>query len=266
MRSAAIAIVSAMSVTALAQAAQTGATIPDFSGFWQHTPIAEYEAVAGQPGPVWDVKHPLSPTYLQVTLEGNPDNPILQPWAAAEVRRRAMEAAAGRPVPSPQEVCQPSGVPNVITLPAPLLLLQQPAKVVMLYQRDHQLRTVRLNVPHSRNPKPSWYGESVGHYDGDTLVIDTIGMNDKTPVDIFGTPHTDALHVVERYRLIEGGRQMEVVFTVTDAKAFTAPWTARMVYGRANVTELAEEACAENNLDVVSKMQYPIPEETKRVF
>ena len=57
--------------------------IPDFSGSWQHTPIAEFEAVAGEPGPVWDLKHPLSPTNFQVTLEGNPDNPILQPWAAA---------------------------------------------------------------------------------------------------------------------------------------------------------------------------------------
>ncbi len=62
-------------------------------------------------------------------------------------------------------------------------------------------------------------------------MIDTIGMNDKTPVDIFGTPHTDALHVVERYRLIDDGKQLEVVFTVEDARAFTTPWTGRMVYG-----------------------------------
>ncbi len=266
MRIGTYAIVSALSLTAFAAPAQTPAASPDLSGFWQHTPIAEFEAVPGQPGPVWDLKHPLSPTYLQVTLEGNPDNPILQPWAAAEVRRRTQAAAAGMPVPSPQEVCQPSGVPNVITLPAPVLILQQPAKVAILYQRDHQTRFVRLNAQHSRNPKPSWYGESVGHYEGDTLVIDTIGMNDKTPVDIFGTPHSDALHVVERYRLINEGKQMEVVFTVTDAKAFTAPWTARMVYGRSPATEIAEEACAENNIDAVTKEQYPIPEATKQVF
>jgi hypothetical protein len=232
---------------------------PDLSGFWQHTPIAEYEAVPNRPGPVFDRKHPLSPTNFQVALEGNHDNPILHPWAAAEVKKRADAANAGRPMPTPQEVCQHSGVPNVITLPAPVLFIQQPKQVLILYQRDHQVRRIHMDVPHSPNPKLSWYGESVGHYEGDTLVVDTIGMNDKTPVDIFGTPHTNSLHVVERYRLIDGGKQLEVVFTVDDAGAFTTPWTARMVYGRSNARKLTEEVCAENNLDVVTKEIYPIP-------
>jgi hypothetical protein len=169
-------------------------------------------------------------------------------------------------VPSPQELCQPSGVPNILTLPAPVTLLQLPDKVVIVHQRDHQVRHVRLNVPHSANPKPSWYGESVGHYEGDTLVVDTIAMNDKTPVDILGTPHSDALHVVERYRVINGGRQMEIVFHVDDAKAFAMPWAGRIVYGRSNAAEIAEEACAENNLDVLTKRPYPIPEAARADF
>ena len=97
-------------------------------------------------------------------------------------------------------------------------------------------------------------------------MVDTIGMNDKTPVDIFGTPHTDALHMVERYRLIDDGKQLEVTFAVEDPRAFTAPWTARMVYGRSNARELTEEACAENNLDVVTKEMYPIPTAAKPDF
>jgi hypothetical protein len=242
------------------------ARIPDLSGFWQHTPIAEYEAVPNHPGPVFDRKHPLSPTNFQVALEGNHDNPILQPWAAAEVKRRADAANAGKPLPTPQEVCQHSGVPNVITLPAPVLFIQQPHQVLILYQRDHQVRRIHMDVPHSPNHKLSWYGESVGRYEGDTLVVDTIRMNDKTPVDIFGTPHTTALHVVERYRLIDGGKQLEVVFTVDDAGAFTTQWTARMVYGRSNARELTEEVCAENNLDVVTKEIYPIPTATTPDF
>ena len=177
-----------------------------------------------------------------------------------------MAAASGRPVPSPQEVCEPSGVPNVVTLPAPVQFLQLPDKVVILYQRDHQVRHVYLNAEHSRAPKPSWYGESVGRYEGDTLVIDTIAMNDKTPVDIFGTPHTAALHVVERYRLIGGGKELEAVFRVEDGGAFTEPWTARMVYTRANIPALIEEVCAENNLDVVTKEIYPIPTASKPDF
>jgi hypothetical protein len=75
----------------------------------------------------------------------------------------------------------------------------------MLHQHDNDVRRIHLNVPHSANVKPSWYGESVGHYEGDTLVVDTIGLNDKTFVDNFRTPHSDKLHVVERYRLVEGG-------------------------------------------------------------
>lgn len=121
----------AVAFLALAGAAQSvPSETPDFSGFWQHTPIAEYEAVPGKPGPVWDQKHPLSPTNFQVTLEGNYDNPILQPWTAAEVRKHTEAAHAGTPIPTPQEECQPSGVPNVITLPAPVQFIQQPISAI----------------------------------------------------------------------------------------------------------------------------------------
>lgn len=258
-------LLAAVAILALADAAQSAPSrTPDLSGLWQHTPIAEYQAVPGKPGPVFDRKHPLSPTDFQVALEGNHDNPILQPWTAMEVRKRADAAHAGAPMPTPQEVCQPSGVPNVITLPAPVLFIQQPKQVLILYQRDHQVRRIHLNVAHSATAKASWYGDSVGHYEGDTLVVDTVGMNDRTPVDIFGTPHTDALHVVERYRLVDDGKQLEVVFTVEDPRAFTTPWTAR--YGRSNAQALTEEACAENNLDVVTKEQYPIPVESNPGF
>src|SRR2546421_509944 len=81
--------------------------------------------------------------------------------------------------------------------------------VRILAQHDGDVRRVYMNVPHSANVKPSWYGESVGHYEGGTLVIDTIGLNDKTFVDNFRTPHSEKLHVVERYRLIEDGKRLE---------------------------------------------------------
>ena len=146
-------------VLLLARAAESAPSgTPDFSGFWQHTPIAEFEAVPGKPGPVFDRKHPLSPTDFQVALEGNHDNPILQAWTAAELRKRADAAHAGAPMPSPQEVCEPSGVPNVITLPAPVLFIQRPNQVMILYQRDHQVRRIHMNVPHPANARPSWYG------------------------------------------------------------------------------------------------------------
>ena len=129
------------------------AAVPDLSGYWQHTPLAEYEAVPGQPAPVWDRKHPIDLTDFSIAWECNADNPILRPATADAVRRHTAAALSGRPDPSPQEVCRPSGVPNVITLPAPVTFLQQPGKVTILYQRDHQVRqdrkSTRLNSSHT---------------------------------------------------------------------------------------------------------------------
>jgi hypothetical protein len=101
-------------------------------------------------------------------------------------------------------------------------------------------------VRHAKNPKPSWYGESVGHYEGDTLVIDTIGQNDKTVLDPYRTPHSDKLHVVERWRMVDGGQALEAVFTVDDPETFNEPWTGMRRYRRVQ-EQLAEDICAENN-------------------
>ncbi len=111
---------------------------------------------------------------------------------------------------------------------------------------DSQIRHVYMDVAHSANPKPSWYGESVGHYEGDTLVIDTIGLNTKTFVDAYRTPHTAKLHVVERWRMVNDRQAMEVTVTVDDPDTFNEPWTATRRYRRANAT-FAEDICAENN-------------------
>ena len=128
------------------------------------------------------------------------------------------------------------------------------------------MRHVRLNQPHSSDPKPTWYGESVGHYEGgDTLVIDTIGMNDKTFVDSYRTPHTGALHVVERFKLVEGGKALVVSFTAEDPGAFNAPWSASKRWLRVQAP-LAEEACAENNADYFSYEVEPLPQAQRPDF
>jgi hypothetical protein len=93
-----------------------------------------------------------------------------------------------------------------------------------------------MDVPHSANLKPSWYGESVGHYEGATLVIDTIGLNDTTVVDVYRTPHTEKLHVVERWRMTDGGKMMEATFTVEDPDTFYQPWSGMRRYRRAEDT------------------------------
>ena len=101
-------------------------------------------------------------------------------------------------------------------------------------------------MPHAENPTPSWFGESVGHYEGDTLVVDTIGLNTRTFVDSYRTPHSDKLHVTERWRLIDGGNMLEVNITVDDSDTFYQPWQTYQRYQRGQ-QPLEEFICAENN-------------------
>jgi hypothetical protein len=140
------------------------------------------------------------------------------------------------------------GTPAFLLYPAqPIYFVQTPAKVTLIAQMDQQIRHIYMNVPHSKTVKPSWYGESVGHYDGDTLVVDTIGVNGKTTwVDNFRTPHSDQLHTIERFRVIDGGKTLQVELHVEDPGAYTMPWDAVQRYDRAD-QEYVESVCAENN-------------------
>jgi hypothetical protein len=104
-----------------------------------------------------------------------------------------------------------------------------------------------LNVPHSANPKPSWYGESVGHYEGDTLVVDTIGQNTRTFIDNYRTPHSEKLHVVERYRLLEGGKTLEARVTIEDPAIFIQPVQVLHRWRRMEGT-IVESTCAEGEI------------------
>ena len=140
----------------------------------------------------------------QRQLVGDHTNPILKPEAADVVKKHGEMALAGVGFPSPRNQCWPQGVPFIFTNDA-VQLLQQPDRITMLYDEDHEVRHVRMNQPHPTQLTPSWYGDSVGHYEGDTLVIDTIGFKNGpfSAVDQYGTPFTHDLHLIERYRLID---------------------------------------------------------------
>ena len=136
-------------------------------------------------------------------LVGDYQSPILQPWAAAVVKKFGEISLAGITFPNPSNQCWPFGMPFIYKQ-ALMLMIQQPDKITMLYSGGYEARRVRLNEPHPSPLTPSWYGDSVGHYEGDTLVIDTVGVKTDRPfamIDLFGTPFTDKLHIVERYRL-----------------------------------------------------------------
>jgi hypothetical protein len=136
----------------------------------------------------------------------------------------------------------------------------------MINQGGPEVRRIFLDEPLSANPKPSRYGESVGHYeDGDTLVVDTIAISTKTFVDNYRTPHTEQPHVIERYKMIDGGRMMEVMISVDDPSAFTTPWSAMQRFRRVP-HERSEDICAENNFDFLQYEVAPLPQAAKPDF
>ena len=137
-------------------------------------------------------------------LVGDYKSPVLQPWAAAVVKRFGEMSLAGITFPNPSNQCQPSPMPFIYKL-GTIRMLQQPDRITIVYSGyNTEVRRVRLNEPHPSPLTPSWYGDSVGRYEGDTLVIDTVGVKTDRKyamIDLFGTPYTDKLHIVERYRL-----------------------------------------------------------------
>jgi len=215
--------------------------------------MGEFRPVPGKVPPVTnDPKYPYvpngqgrQPTYRIADLS----NPNLKPWVQEIMKKDNDEVLAGKIAFTPSQSCMPAGVPGFMALGGnnnPTWFLQTPKEVRIMRAADSQVRRVYLNVPHSANPKPSWYGESVGHYEGDTLVIDTIGLNSKTFVDAYRTPHTEKLHVVERWRMVDDRKFMEVVFTVEDPDTYYEPWTGMRRYRRAE-QQFREEICAEGN-------------------
>jgi hypothetical protein len=250
---------------------ESGASIPDISGKWLHPSIPGFEPLSSGPTSVVNRSRRNGTGNIN-QLVGDYSNSILKPQAAEVLKRHGEIMLSGEGFPDPRNQCWPGGVPYVFTSGG-MQLLQQPDKITILYDYDHQVRHVRLNQSHPAQVTPSWYGDSIGHYEGETLVIDTVGfkVGPFAMVDRFGTPHTPALHVVERYRLLdyaaakEGmerdakenqvalgtrdtnnrGKYLQLQFTVEDEGAFTMPWSATITYGRPLV-EWAEHVCAEN--------------------
>lgn len=239
------------------------------------------------PGPVFfDPAHPYvpnggrgdgvqyggsQPTHRVADLS----NPILRPWAVEQMKKANDAVLAGKVPFTARESCWPAGVPGFAVFShIKLVYFIQTAKEVLMIQDDWQVRHIYLNVPHTAHPMPSWYGESIGHYEtGDTLVVDTIGLNNKTFIDNYRTPHTTQLHVVERYKLDGDGLTLRGSYFVEDPGAFNMPWSARQDYHRVDVGKnlpdqpipMIEGVCAENgsqfNYDVAA-----IPQADKADF
>ena len=303
-----------LSSSAFAQQRSQGtALLPDFSGVWGNPYLYGIEPPLSGPGPVvnksrrrqtFDVDGRRLPSAnaplvsSAIRLVGDYSNPILKPGAAEVVKKHAEMSLAGVGYPSPRNQCWPEGVPFIFTNSA-VQLLQQPDQITMLYDEDHEVRHVRMNEAHPAQPSPSWYGDSVGRYEGDALVIDTVGfkLGPFSAVDQYGTPFTQALHVIERYRLIDyeaaeaawerGGKEnsrggqgigegwapdpaykgkgLQLEFRVEDQQIFTTPWSATKTYRRV-FREWPEQVCAENPHKYSTEKDAAVPSADKPDF
>jgi hypothetical protein len=251
----------AFSLGQVAAAQSTGGAhaIPDLSGYFAHQTPAYSPPAQGGIGPLQD--HPDYPRGGHVEgIAANAwiadyENPILKPENAAEVKRLAELEISGGVTLSAFQLCRPLGVPLVVSHRENIQLLQEPDRVTIIYQRDQWTRHIHLNVAHSKTAEPSWYGESIGHYEGDTLVVDTIALNGKARVDRYGSLGGNEVHVVERYRVQEDGQTLQVDFTVESPDSFNAPWNATQYYPRSGLS-WEEVICAENNRDPLTGGEY----------
>jgi hypothetical protein len=276
-------------------AAQDRATVPDLSGNWAHPFLTGFEPPASGPGPVLNrSRRPDGVANFQ-QLVGDYTNPILKPHAAEIVKKHGDQSLAGIGYRTPSNQCRPQGVPYIFW-DFSMQFLPSKDHITMVYRQGNETRYIRMNQPHPRDVKPSWYGDSVGRYEGGTLVIDTVGMKvgPYPMVDMYGTPFSTKLHVVERYRLVDyeeakdeidrnfkentnpmgngadidrnyRGKMLQLHFTVEDDEVFTTPWTATITYWP-NLVDWPEQICAENPREYYNNKDTDLPVAAKPDF
>ena len=265
---AAFSVILAAIFVGAATSAERTTVAPDLSGMWAREYLFFGSPDTG-PGPIKE-KVPRQ----QV---GDDSNPMLKPEAAAIVKQRGEVTLSGRNFPQPSSECAPMSTPYILQ-GQEIQLLQEADEVVILYMEDHHVRHVRLNSQHPATVTPSWSGDSVGHYEGDTLVVDTVGFKAGpfSMADRFGTPKSEAAHVVERYHLVTyetalndfkraglvrippilaigtgvaidpdyRGKGLRIDFTIDDPKVLNTSWSGATTFLRGR--EWVEEACADN--------------------
>jgi hypothetical protein len=231
----------------------------------------DFLAPPSGPGPVMSPKNrPYVPNGNgnQPTYRiADTSNPILKPWAVEQMEKANADVRAGKVPYITRERCWPAGVPGfaVYTRVQPIHFYQTKKEVTIVNELNTQIRHIYMDVPHTKNPGHTWYGESVGHYEGDELVVDTIGLNDKTFVDNYRTPHTDQIHVVERFKVIEDGKTLQLTVFVEDPGTFNMPWSAVQRFKRI-ARPLEEYLCEPSNVGFFGYDVAPIPSADKPDF
>jgi hypothetical protein len=212
------------------------ASVPNFNGLWRRPEFR------------------FTPPYIQENNDqdqviGGHNSPILKPWTAEFVIQRIHGNTTGRPTPNSNTACWPEGIPSAYSV-REIQVVQLPELITIIYSDDQQPRYIYLNEAHPNPIERSWQGHSVGHFEGNTLVVDTVGFHNRPQAmaDHYGTPISDGLHVVERYYLGNDGKRLTVDFTVSDPNTLKKPWSMTIVYD-AEPGVLREYRCGENNRD-----------------
>jgi hypothetical protein len=214
--------------------ARTAEGKPDMTGTWQAGGVS-INGEAGAP-PL----HPLPPAPIRPPRR----QPIpYQDWAAAKQKTFTV-------LDDPTSNCLLPGVPRIVGMPMPLEIVQTPKEVVVLYESFRAWRRIPINekLQHPNDLTPTWMGDSVGRWEGDTFVVDVTGFNDKTWLSGTGSIHTEQLHVVERYKMISDDT-LSYEATVEDPGALTKPWVTGSVLRRPIDVRVEEYECIENNPD-----------------
>ena len=219
----------------------------DLSGIWQAEGAPIEELVKLLPGGVNGLGEEVRSKYfLNILSDFQPEEAPVRPEAAALFRKHLHAFGKDSPVTH----CLPAGVPLAALLPAPYKLLQMPEMIVMLYEAETSFRQIYTDGRnHTADPPPTWMGYSVGKWEGDALVVDTVGFNDRSWLDAMGHQHSDAMRITERYHRRDFGH-MEVQITVDDPKTFTRPFTIRFNQALLPDTDLIESFCSEDEKDV----------------
>jgi hypothetical protein len=285
-------------IAAMPAFAAAAAGIPDLSGPWGRD-VLYFEPPLTGPGPVVNRSRRPNGSMDGSAIFGDYNNPILKPASAEVLKKLGALSLTGVAFANPHNQCRPEPTPFTLSMQFGVQIVQQKDEVLLLYLGDHKVRHIRLNATHPAHVTPTWQGDSVGHYDGEVLVIDTVGIKTGplAMVDQYGTPYSEALHVIERYRLIDGesarvaqanhmrvhpevipypygrgpidqdatkkGLQVEV--TVEDPGAFTMPWSAFVTY-RHVLGEWPEAVCAENFREYYANRDTDVPQADKADF
>jgi hypothetical protein len=180
-------------------------------------------------GPAPGIPAPMKPQYMKI------------------LERRIRAKNAGTPEADASTQCFPHGMPRLMESPYPIEIVQTPGRITFLHEVAHNVRRIYLNSPHPQNLRHTFLGDSRGHWEGDTLVVDTTGLNDRTFIDDEGGVHSDQEHTIEHFHKIDGGAKLEMIMTVEDPVTLEHPYSYRRLYDWRPDVRPQEYVCEENN-------------------